>query len=84
MSSPKLLITADYIKEAIKAISTAKHRVMFMSLMFTDDDVTDEFVDALKDCEWVIFAEIFSDRETRRDYISSRQLAERLAILLAT
>lgn len=48
MSSPKLLITADYIKEAIKAISTAKHRVMFMSLMFTDDDVTDEFVDALE------------------------------------
>ncbi|MGB3945860.1 MAG: phospholipase D-like domain-containing protein [Candidatus Saccharimonadales bacterium] len=48
MSSPKLLITADYIEEAIKAISTAKQRVMFMSLMFTDDDVTDDFVDALE------------------------------------
>lgn len=48
MSSPKLLITADYIVDAIKAISIAKQRVLFMSLMFTDDDVTDDFVDALE------------------------------------
>lgn len=48
MSSPKLLITPDYIREAIEAITNAKHRVIFMSLMFTDDDVTDEFVDALE------------------------------------
>ncbi|MES2875935.1 MAG: phosphatidylserine/phosphatidylglycerophosphate/cardiolipin synthase family protein [Patescibacteria group bacterium] len=48
MSTPKLLITADYLQEAIESISIAKHRVIFMSLMFTDDDVTDEFVDALE------------------------------------
>lgn len=48
MSSPKLLVTADYLKEAIATISAAKHRVIFMSLMFTDDDVTDDFVDALE------------------------------------
>jgi cardiolipin synthase len=48
MSSPKLLITPEYIREATKAISGAKHRVIFMSLMFTDDDVTDDFVDALE------------------------------------
>lgn len=48
MSSPKLLVTADYIKDAIKTISAAKQRVIFMSLMFTDDDVTDDFVDALE------------------------------------
>lgn len=48
MSTPKLLITADYYKDAIKTITTAKHRVIFMSLMFTDDDVTDEFVDAIE------------------------------------
>ncbi len=48
MSSPKLLATPDYIQEAIEAITNAKHRVMFMSLMFTDDDVTDDFVDALE------------------------------------
>lgn len=48
MSSPKLLTTPDYIREAIKSITSAKHRVLFMSLMFTDDDVTDEFVDALE------------------------------------
>jgi cardiolipin synthase A/B len=48
MSTPKLLVTADYLTEAIAAISAAKHRVIFMSLMFTDDDVTDDFVDALE------------------------------------
>lgn len=48
MSSPKLLVTPDYIRDAVKEISNAKHRVIFMSLMFTDDDVTDEFVDAIE------------------------------------
>lgn len=48
MSSPKLLITPDYIREATKAITNAKYRVIFMSLMFTDDEATDEFVDALE------------------------------------
>lgn len=48
MSAPKLLITPDYIREAIKTINSAKHRVLFMSLMFSDDDVTDDFVDALE------------------------------------
>jgi len=48
MSTPKLLIAADYLTEAIEAISSAKHRIIFMSLMFTDDDVTDDFVDALE------------------------------------
>ncbi len=48
MSTPKLLPTAEYLKDAIAAISVAKHRVIFMSLMFTDDDVTDDFVDALE------------------------------------
>lgn len=48
MPTPKLLITPDYIADAITAITKAKHRVLFMSLMFTDDDATDEFVDALQ------------------------------------
>lgn len=48
MSTPKLLATPDYIRDAIAAISKAKHRVLFMSLMFTDDEATDDFVDALQ------------------------------------
>lgn len=48
MSTPKLLVTSDYFKDAIQSISRAKNRVIFMSLMFTDDDVTDDFVDALE------------------------------------
>jgi cardiolipin synthase len=48
MSTPKLLATPEYIRDAIAAISKAKHRVLFMSLMFTDDESTDDFVDALQ------------------------------------
>lgn len=48
MSTPKLLVAADYLAEAINALSSAQHRIIFMSLMFTDDDVTDEFVDAIE------------------------------------
>lgn len=48
MSTPKLLITPDYILAAIDAISKAENRVIFMSLMFTDDQFTDAFVDALE------------------------------------
>jgi len=49
MSSLKLLLPNEYIDTAVKAIHRAEHRVIFMSLMFTEDDVTDEFVDALID-----------------------------------
>ncbi len=48
MSVPTLLTTPEYVAEAVSAINRAKHRVLFMSLMFTDDDVTDGFVDALE------------------------------------
>ena len=47
MSAPKLLLPESYLKKATAAIATATSRVVFMSLMFTDDDVTDEFIDAL-------------------------------------
>lgn len=49
MPSLKLLLPDDYIATATKSIKQAKHRIIFMSLMFTEDDVTDEFVDALCD-----------------------------------
>lgn len=53
--------------------------VVFQPLTFSRTRILfDEFVDALKDCELVIFAEIFSDREVNRGDISSRQLAERI------
>lgn len=81
-------VIADYAhhpaaaRATLAAAATIPHRhiwVVFQPLTFSRTEILfDEFVDALKDCEWVIFAEIFSDRETRRDYISSRQLAERI------
>jgi len=81
-------VIADYAhhpaaaKATLAAAATIPHHhtwVVFQPLTFSRTEILfDEFVATLKDCEWVIFAEIFSDRETRRDYISSRQLAERI------
>ena len=34
-----------------------------------------DYVQALRDCELVLLAEIYSDRETVRDYISSADIA---------
>ncbi len=53
--------------------------VVFQPLTYSRTRILfDDFVSALKDCEWVIFAEIFSDREVNRGDISSRQLADRI------
>ena len=81
-------VIADYAhhpaaaRATLAAAATIPHRhtwVVFQPLTFSRTEILfDEFVSALKDCEWVIFAEIFSDRETRRDYISSRQLADKI------
>lgn len=81
-------VIADYAhhpaaaRATLAAAATIPHRhtwVVFQPLTFSRTEILfDEFVSALKDCEWIIFAEIYSDRETRRDYISSRQLAERI------
>jgi cardiolipin synthase len=43
----KLQLPGEYLEHAVASIRKAKHRITFMSLMFTDDAVTDEFVDAL-------------------------------------
>ncbi len=81
-------VIADYAhhpaaaRATLAAAATIPHNhtwVVFQPLTFSRTQILfDEFVDALKDCEWVIFSEIFSDRETRRDYVSSRQLVERI------
>lgn len=49
MTSPKLLLTDDYVRQATEAIRNATTRVTFMALMITDDDTTDEFIEALSD-----------------------------------
>ena len=53
--------------------------VVFQPLTYSRTKVLlDDFARALKDCEQVILAEIFSDREVNRGDISSRLLAERI------
>lgn len=81
-------VIADYAhhpaaaRATLAAAATIPHHhtwVVFQPLTFSRTAVLfDEFVDALKDCEWVILAEIFSDRETKRDYVSSRDLVRKI------
>ena len=53
--------------------------VVFQPLTFSRVRVLfDDYVDALKDCEQIIFSEIYSDRETVPGNISSRDLANRI------
>jgi UDP-N-acetylmuramate--alanine ligase len=49
---------------------------VFQPLTFSrTQKLFNDYVAALKDCELVLLAEIYSDRETVRDYISSADIA---------
>lgn len=80
------LVVADYAhhpaaaRATLEAASHIPHNhlwVVFQPLTYSRTKVLfDDYVDALKDCEMVIFSEIYSDRDTGD--VSSRQLAERI------
>lgn len=64
---------------AAKAIPHRHLWVVFQPLTFSRTKVLfDDYVSALKDCEAIIFSEIYSDRETNPGDISSRMLADRI------
>ncbi len=46
---PVLLLPQTYVDDATEAIKRAKHRVSFTCMMISDDEVTDEFIDALNE-----------------------------------
>lgn len=47
MSSPKLLSPLAYVETATEHINRAKEHVSFLCMMVTDDNATDELIDAL-------------------------------------
>ncbi len=79
-------VVADYAhhpaaaRATLRAAARIPHGrtwVVFQPLTYSRTRVLfDDFVQALLPCEWVVFAEIFSDREVNKHDISSRQLAE--------
>ena len=81
-------VIADYAhhpaaaRATLAAAANIPHQhtwVVFQPLTFSRTKVLfNDFVDVLKDCELVIFSEIYSDRETNLGDISSRQVAERI------
>jgi cardiolipin synthase A/B len=46
---PTLLLPEEYVKDATAAIREAKRRVSFLCMMITDDEATDEFIEALNE-----------------------------------
>ncbi|MDD2374651.1 MAG: UDP-N-acetylmuramate--L-alanine ligase [Eubacteriales bacterium] len=81
-------VIADYAHHpaaaavTLAAASNIEHNhiwVVFQPLTFSrTQKLFSEYVDALKNCELVLMAEIFSDRETVRDYISSADIADEI------
>ncbi len=47
MSTPKLLLPQDYVKTATAHINRATRHVSFLCMMVTDDEATDDLIDAL-------------------------------------
>lgn len=84
-------VIADYAHHPAAAAATleaASHIphnhiwVVFQPLTFSRTKALfDDYVSALKDCEHILFAEIFSDRETKRDYISSKDISDKINLL---
>jgi UDP-N-acetylmuramate--alanine ligase len=82
------LVVADYAhhpaaaRATLDAASNIPHQhlwVVFQPLTYSRTRVLfDDYVSALKDCELVIFSEIFSDREVNKGDISSRMLSDRI------
>ncbi|HBP37329.1 MAG TPA: UDP-N-acetylmuramate--L-alanine ligase [Clostridiales bacterium] len=81
-------VIADYahhpsaVRATLAAAAHLPHRhtwVVFQPLTYSRTRILlDDFAAALKGCEKVILAEIYSDRETNLHDISSRDLAERI------
>lgn len=65
--------------EAAKLIPHQNLWVVFQPLTFSRTRVLfDDYVSALKDCDHLIFSEIYSNRESHPGNISSKMLAERI------
>lgn len=82
------LVIADYAhhpaaaRATLEAASNIPHKhlwVVFQPLTYSRTKVLfNDYVNALKDCEMVIFREIFSDREVNPGDISSRMISDRI------
>ena len=85
------LVIADYAhhpaaaRATLEAAANIPHKhlwVVFQPLTYSRTKVLfNDYVDALKDCELVIFSEIFSDREVNPGDISSRMISDRINAL---
>lgn len=79
---PVLLLPREYIHDAANAIKRAKHRVSFLCMLVTDDEATDELIDAL--CETAergvqvdVAADVFTYGELSGHFIPTRYFTKK-------
>lgn len=80
--SPTLLLPADYVRDATLAISKAKTRVSFLCMLVTDDDATDELIDALcaaaeRGVKVDVAADVFTYGELSGHFIPTRYFTKK-------
>lgn len=81
-SRPELLLPHEYVKDATAAIKKAKRRVSFLCLMVSDDEATDEFIDALNEASRrgvhvEVAADVFTYGELSGHFIPTRYFTKK-------
>lgn len=80
--SPKLLLPTDYVRDATEAITKATTRVSFLCMLVTDDDATDELIDALcaaaeRGVKVDVAADVFTYGELSGHFIPTRYFTKK-------
>jgi cardiolipin synthase len=80
---PKLILPETYVREATESARKAKQRISVLTLILTDDEATNEFIDAL--CEAAdrgvqvsVGADAFTYTELRGSYIPTTYRSKRM------
>lgn len=80
--TPTLLLPPEYVRDATEAINKATVRVSFLCMMVTDDEATDELIDAL--CEAAergvqvdVAADVFTYGELAGHFVPTRYFSKK-------
>ena len=79
----KLLLPRDYIREATALINKATRKVAFISMVLTDDEATDELIEALaaaakRGVEVQVAGDMFTYTELSGQFIPSHYYSKRV------
>lgn len=80
--TPTLLLPPDYVQDATEAIKKATVRVSFLCMMVTDDEATDELIDALceaseRGVQVDVAADVFTYGELAGHFVPTRYYSKK-------